>query len=139
MTRERRTYTDRSSAPIRARPGAIDVSQDPTPGFYRYRLRAGAVKGVVRIWYGPPNDPVTGEPLDRSWRHQAEFNGKPIELEDVWPKCGGEPVTEAEYRRAIARQDWAREAAPTSAYADPKRKADLLSEPLPSFRSRDPQ
>lgn len=132
MTRQHRNYGDRTG-PIKAPPGSIDISLEPAPGFYRHRLRSGAIKGVVRIWFGPPNDPITGEPLDRSWRHQAEFNGKYIEIDEVWPKCGGEPVTETEYRRAIARQDWAKEAAPHSAYADPKRKADLLNEPLPTF------
>lgn len=106
---------------------------EPVAGFYRYRLRSGAVYGVARIWYGPPKDPLTGEEMDRSWRWQAEFNGEYIDLDRVWPACGRQPVDEAEYRRAIKQQAWAREHAPNSAYADSKRKVDLLSTrtPLP--------
>ena len=109
-----------------------DVSQ-PTPGYFRHRLRSGAITGGVRIWFGPPSDPVTGEVLDRHWRWQAEMNGDPIDFDRVWPACTGQPITEQEYQRLCARQAWAQKAAPESSYADPFRRRDPLStnEPLP--------
>lgn len=114
MTRAARTYGERQ--PHRAFDG-IDV-ESPVEGYYKMRLRAGAVYSVVWIHYGPPNDPLTGEPLDRSWRWQAHANGELIPFEDAWPKCAKLPATEADYRRAIARQRWAQENAPGTAYAD---------------------
>lgn len=103
----------------------------PVAGYYRFRLRSGGVRGVVRIWHGPPHDPVTGEEMDRSWRWQAQFNGEYIDVDRVWPTCAGDPTDEQHYRRAIARQKWAQENAPGSAYADPRAKHDPLSAPLP--------
>lgn len=127
MTRAARTYGERQ--PHRAFDG-IDV-ESPVEGYYKMRLRAGAVYSVVWIHYGPPNDPLTGEPLDRSWRWQAHANGELIPFEDAWPKCAKLPATEADYRRAIARQRWAQENAPGTAYADPRAKYDPLDSPLP--------
>jgi hypothetical protein len=71
--------------------------------------------------------------MDRSWRWQAEFDGEPVDLDRVWPECVGRPITETEYQALVARREWAKQHAPDSSYADPRRKRDLLSrsEPLP--------
>lgn len=108
--------------------GAQDVSE-PKAGFFRHKLRSGGVVGAVRIWHGPPHDPVTGEEMDRSHRWQAEFLGEYAEFLDVWPACAGDAneITEAEYRALIARKEWAKTNAPASAYANPKRRYDPLS------------
>ena len=112
--------------------GSVDVST-PKAGFYRYRLGQGTVRGGVRLWHGPPHDPVTGEEMDRSWRWQAEFDGEPIDFDRVWPACAKEEITEAEHRALINRRAWARENAPDSAYAQIGRRHDPLaaSAPLP--------
>lgn len=122
MTRATRTYADHPGH--RAYAG-LDVST-PTAGFYRMKMRAGGVYGGVKVWYGPPLDPVTGDELDRGWRWQATFDGRAIDLDRVWPACGREPITEAEYARLIMQASWAREHAPGSAYADLGRKYDPL-------------
>lgn len=103
----------------------------PEPGYFRFRLSARAIRGGVRIWHGPPHDPVTGEELDRSWRWQAEMNGEPIDFDRVWPACTGEPISEAEYQRYCARREWAERNAPDSAYADARRAHDPLSKEAP--------
>lgn len=127
MTRATRTYGER--AEHRTFEG-LDVST-PTAGFYRMRLRSGGVYGAVRIWHGPPHDPVTGEEMDRSWRWQATFDGRDIDLDRVWPACGKEPVPESEYTRLLMQATWARENAPESAYADHRQKIDRLSKSTP--------
>lgn len=127
MTRAPRTYGDR--ARHRAFEG-LDVST-PTAGFYRMKLRSGGVYGAVKVWHGPPLDPVTGEELDRSWRWQATYDGQDIDLDRVWPACGREPISEAEYTRLIMQSTWARQNAPDSAYADHGRKIDRLSPDTP--------
>jgi hypothetical protein len=112
--------------------GATDVST-PQAGYFRHRLHGGAVRGGVRIFYGPPADPVTGEVLDRSWRWQAEFDGEPIDFDRVWPDCTGDPISAEEYRTYVARRRWAEQHAPDSSYAERSRRRDPLStsEPLP--------
>ena len=123
-----------ASAPVAAMhvAGAVDVSA-PVPGFYRAKLRGNGIAGGVRIWFGPPLDPETGEELDRSHRFQAEFNGDYVEIDDVWPVCAGDPISEPDYHNYRMRAVWARRNAPRSAYADPKRRYDPLSNdnPLP--------
>lgn len=130
--RSRTAYADMASEqPARQFEGA-DVSR-PVEGYFRFKLVSGSVYGGVRIWYGAPLDPETGEELDRSWRWQATFDGEPIDLDRVWPACVGDPITEGEHRNYLRRREWARKNAPDSAYAERGRKIDLLSlkEPLP--------
>lgn len=104
---------------------------EPVPGYYRMRLRKGGMHVAVRIWHGPPNDPVTGEELDRSWRFQAEINGRYAEIDRVWPSCAGEPIDEAEARYLTERQRWGEENAPDSPQANPMKRVNLLTAPLP--------
>lgn len=130
-----RTHRSYSEVPRRLQmpPAAgADVST-PEAGFFRYRMGRDTIAGGVRIWHGPPHDPVTGEELDRSWRWQAQFDGEPVEFDRVWPACVGEPISEADYERYRARKAWARQHVPDSAYAETGRKRDLLStsDPLP--------
>jgi hypothetical protein len=85
----------------------------------------------VRIWHGPPLDPVTGEELDRSWRWQAQANGELVEFDDVWPGCAGDPITERQYREYAAQQRWAQQHAPDSSFANPRQRHDPLTALLP--------
>ena len=128
-----RTFTDYAERrPTTTRAAGYDVST-PTAGYYRMRLTSGGVYGAVRIWYGQPPDPVTGELLDRSLRWQATFNNEPIDLDRVWPVCGREPISSDEAARLIQQAEWAKRAAPDSAYANPRARIDRLSRntPLP--------
>lgn len=112
--------------------GAVDVSK-PVAGFYRGKLRGGAVVGGIRIWFGPPYDPVTGEVLDRSWRWMAHFDGQECDFDAVWPVCAGSPITEQMYREFVGRREWAKRNAPDSAFAKPTKRYDPLdnSNPMP--------
>jgi hypothetical protein len=103
----------------------------PVAGFYRFRFRSGAHPVGVRIWHGPPLDPMTGEEMDRSWRWQATANRRPVDLDRVWPRCAKEPIDEREHDYLAGVQDWAERHAPDSAQADPRRKINLLTSLLP--------
>jgi hypothetical protein len=112
-------------------PGQIDVSE-PMAGFYRMRIGAGTVSIGIRILFGAPHDPVTGEPLDRSLRWQAfADDGELLDWDRIWPACAKHPITEAEFRAKQGRRAWAEQAAPDSAYADRKAKYDPLSRSTP--------
>ena len=126
-----RAYLDYTKAA--AVPAGRFVGFDPNipiAGHYRFRMRSGGALCGVRIWFGPPLDPVTGEELDRSLRWQALVNDEPVDLDRVWPKCAADLISEEEYRHFCRVQDWARENAPDSPMADPRRKADPLSSPI---------
>lgn len=127
MTRKPLSYAD-AAQPVRSFEG-FDVEK-PIEGYYRMKLVSGGVYGVVRVWYGAPLDPITGEEMDRSWRWQAAWNGELIDFERAWPACAKLPATEADYRVAIRRQEWARQHAPTSGYADGRTRHNPLDAPL---------
>ena len=131
MTRDSTPYGEQHVRPVHVA-GAVDV-ETPVAGYYRLRLSGGSVRGGVKLFFGPPNDPITGEELDRGWRWQAFFNDEPIDFNRVWPNCAGDPISEADYRRMCRRVAWAQEHAPDSAYAQTGRKFDHLSaaSPLP--------
>lgn len=97
----------------------------PTAGFYAMRLVRNGPLVPVRIWYGPPHDPVTGEELDRSHRYQAELGGKPTDVDRVWPWCAKHPIDEAEYRYMLGVSQWAAEHAPKEPEAQPRQPVDL--------------
>lgn len=126
MTRAHLDYTQRRAA--RTFEG-FDVDA-PIAGHYRIWPDGGMASGI-RVWFGPPLDPVTGEELDRSHRWQAHENGAYVELERVWPKAAKDPITQAEYEYLVGRVEWGRKHAPDSPQAQPRRKVDLLTAPLP--------
>lgn len=126
-----RAYVD-YTARTEAVDGFVGYSVEvPTAGYYRTRLRSGGVYVGVRIWYGQPLDPETGGEMDRSLRWQAMCNGRYIDLDRVWPKCGREPIDEAEYRYLARLQAWGEENAPDSPQANPYKAIDLRTAPIP--------
>lgn len=127
--RDRTAYADMGSRPV-SLDGAVAISQ-PVAGFYRGKLRSGSIVGGIRIWFGAPLDPVTGEELDRSHRWQAEFDGEPVDFDAVWPKCAGSPISERDYREFVGRREWARKNAPGSAYAKIGHRYDPLADENP--------
>lgn len=125
-----RTAIDYASA-APAAPGTFagfDVDA-PVPGYYRMRLNAAGVDVGIRIWFGPPKDPVTGEELDRSHRWQAEANGRPIDLDRVWPVCAKNPIDEAQHDYLASLQRWGAENG-HEALADPRRPLSPLHSPM---------
>lgn len=97
----------------------------PEEGFYRTRLVKNGVWVPVKITYGPPRDPDTGETLDRSWRWTALRAGEEVDVFDVWPGCSGAPITEEEYEFQLADAAWARKYAPIDPKANPRKAVDL--------------
>lgn len=131
MTRSARPYADGAAVARTFEGFNTDV---PVAGFYRMKLRSGGVLVGIRVWYGAPLDPVTGEEMDRGWRWQAQADdGGMIELDRVWPACARSPITEADFRVRQGRRRWAEKEAPDSAYANRGQKYDPLSgsTPLP--------
>lgn len=126
MSRIEGRYRDGAQAPADYQGFDPDV---PEAGYYRMRLRAGAVWVAIRIWFGPPRDPLTGEVMDRSHRWQATANGKPIDLERVWPQCAADPIDEAEARHLIKLQRWGQQTG-HAALADPTRRINPLTTPM---------
>lgn len=116
--------------------------------FLLKKRRAGRVDVPIRIFFGPPRDPDTGEPMDRSWRWQVEINGVlagdperpayiggfPVESIDVfWPHCATEPIDRAEYDYRVARADYAEEHDPDDPYGGTGARIDPLTATLPFF------
>jgi hypothetical protein len=132
VTRNSVPYAEREVRAVHVA-GSVDVTT-PVAGWFKIKLGRDTVLRAVRIWNGPPADPITGELLDRSWRWQAMLDdGALVDFDRVWPACARDPIDEQEFNRCVARTIWAREHAADSAYAERGAKIDLLSRshPLP--------
>lgn len=128
MTRAHMDY----SAPASAVTPGVGFDPDlPIAGLYKMRLRSGGMPVGIRIWFGQPKDPVTGELMDRSLRWQAEANGRAIDLDRAWPRCADQPIDAKEHAYLTSLQSWGEEQAPDSPQADPTRRVDFLTAPIP--------
>lgn len=125
--------TARSTIDYTARRSLAQGGYDPDvpePGYYRFRLRSGAVAVGVHIFYGQTLDPETGEPLER-WGWKAAINGERVPVERVWPQCAASPIGKAEHDYLISLQEWGRVHDPDGPQANPTQRVDLLTAPLP--------
>lgn len=108
------------------------------------RRRALRVDMPVRIWFGQPDDPVTGEPIDRSPRWRIQIGGVDLDeepltiggitftaLSDFWPACMREPIDEPDYRFRIERQEWAAEYDPFDPFGETGGRIDAMTATLP--------
>lgn len=95
-------------------------------------VRGGPLVGV-RIWYGQPLEPWTGEIMDRAHCWNAEVNGEWVELERVWPQCTGDAIDEDEYNFLSQRTDWARRNDAYDPLAQPRRKTNWDTATVPTF------
>lgn len=93
----------------------------PTAGFYRGRMVRGGPWLAIRIWFGPPLDPDTGEECDRAKRWQATRGGAEADPRQLWPYVANHPIAEAEFNymsalraHAVKHEPDMPEAAPTS-------------------------
>ena len=133
MTRDPTPYGDdsrRGTSDFRKPINGPEGSDVPVSGFYRGKLRSGGALCGFHIWYGAPLDPLTGEELDRSHRWQAHCNGEYVEIEDVWPYGVQLQITEIAYNKHCQQQRWAKDNAPQSALADPRRKSNPITSPI---------
>lgn len=107
-------------------PLRVDV---PVAGHYRVKLAKGAVWSPVKLWFGPPLDPVTGEELDRSPRWQALVRGKLWErgVLDLWAWCAGQPIGENEYEYLMAIHRHASAHEPDMPEASPREAINHLT------------
>jgi hypothetical protein len=120
---------------------AFDWKAGPQPGFYRVHYVRGGPAIPAEIRYGPPNDPVTGQPLDRSWVWELFVEGQQLRLDSpdspgalreaitavaTW----GGPITKEEYDFLLQERAWVRRYAAETPEADPRKAADLGKEPL---------
>ncbi len=127
MSRDGTLYAEMRGSAVFA---GQDVSK-PEAGFFRHKLRGGAVSVGVRIYHGPPLDPVTGEVLDRSWRWQADVNGRFFsDFDRVWPGCTKAPISEQEYTYLSSLQEWGEQHSPSSPEANPHKAVNWLTAPL---------
>lgn len=101
----------------------------PVAGCYRVQLvKRGPFVGL-RIYFGPPADPSTGEEMDRTPRWVASVNGQQVvDAMRFWPHCAREPISFADYLHLCRR---ARTMDPSDPYYDPTKPVDPSTAPPP--------
>jgi hypothetical protein len=126
---ETERYSRRHGAPAPSRGPAYDA-ETPVPGCYRIRLRAGGPPVALRIWRGPSIDPATGEEVQERGHHwQCAVNGgERVPVEQYWPGCARDPISQAEHDRLAAA---ATTMDPDDAFYDPRKPIDRLTAPMP--------
>lgn len=126
---------------IRERGGADPLIE----GYYLIRLdRSRRVSIPVRIWFGAPCDPETGEELDRAPRWQIKIgfqllDDQPLniggvrinELIDVWPTCARNPIDEIDWRFRLERAEWATDHDDSDPYSQLGGRIDPMTCSLP--------
>lgn len=96
----------------------------PVAGFYQTRLVRGGPFVAVRVWFGQPYDPATGEYCDRSYRWRAAIDGEQVDVWRVWPACSGRPISEGEYRYLRTMSAHAKTYEPMMPEASPRKPID---------------
>ena len=108
-------------------PAKIDAPRpdEPQAGFYKTKMVRGGPWVPVRLWYGEPLDPETGERLDRSPRWQCLVGQDWRDPFATWPRCCDRPISADEYRFLIDDADWCKKFAPQEPPANPGAAIDL--------------
>lgn len=122
-------YANRQGERAAPRGPAYDP-ETPVPGCFRIRLRRGGPPVALRIWLGLPIDPATGDEVEeRGFRWQCAINGgERVPVEDYWPGCARDPISQAEHDRIVAES---RTMDPDSHFYNPRKPVDRLTAPMP--------
>jgi len=128
MTRRIDKYDNRRG-PVSVRAGPTFDADLPVAGCYQVRLVRHGPPCALRVWFGLPLDPVTGEELDRAPVWLARVNGgQPRPASWFWPECATHPISQEEHDRLVQLH---RTLDPRSAFYDPLRPLDPLTTPVP--------
>jgi hypothetical protein len=108
-------------------------------GYYLLQL-ANRAALPVRVWFGPPLDPETGEELERAHRWQIQIGFQLLEdapmrigeiwfndITDVWPVAAKVEIDEAEWRFRLERAEWASSYDPNDAMGNLGRRFDPMT------------
>ncbi len=109
------------------------------PFFYKIRLAKGSVWSALKVWFGPPVDPINEQPMwDRSPIWRAFLNGEHVPIEDIMtemdgvtglPTIKGDACTEEDYLFYLRDHLWAKANKPDDPAANPRQKIDLNALP----------
>ena len=81
----------------------------PIAGYYLARKVRNGPLLPVHIWFGVTPDPdFPDNPMDRSPVWHAVHDGQEVDIFTIWPWCGRNPITEADYRCRMDQAAWDR-------------------------------
>ena len=111
---------------IQARGFLNGVNADvPEAGYYRRKLVSGGVDVAIKIWYGFPYHPETGDISERRWGWHALRDGELVDVFECWPGCSGARITEDEYNFMLADAEHCRQYIPSDPKARPRERIEL--------------
>jgi hypothetical protein len=106
--------------------------EKPECGWFKTRVIRGGLFIPARIWMYQHVCPSTGELLDDEVL-QCEVDGKYRDPAEEWPWLMARPISKAEYKYMVARQEWTKAYAPDDPAARPRQPVDWTKVPIPSF------
>ncbi len=104
------------------------------PTYHKIRLVKGGPFCGLKVWYGVPIDPITGETLiERPAIWRAEVNGEQMPINDVAPQFADGTghvtrdgmISESEYLYYCNVTKWAVAYSPNDPYATPRKTIDM--------------
>lgn len=97
----------------------------PKEGYYGLRLVANGPLVPVRIWFGVTPDPdFPDNHMDRGPSWHFSLGRDCAAMDEVWPMCAKNPITEREWRHLVRLENWARGDAPQEPEANPRKAID---------------
>lgn len=108
------------------------IHGEPECGWFQRKLVRGGPFVGARIWLHQVVDPDTGELLEDE-RFLCVVDGQMRDAVDQWTYLAGNPVSEAQYRYLVSLSRYAKAHDPVEPLADPKKKIDRMTFPLPLF------
>lgn len=94
-------------------------------GYYKLRKTKGGVWVAAELIWGPPEDPITGEALDRSWRWWVKVNGRYDPKMNLYRVTNSPRITKAKHDSMVEVHNWAVENARALPEANPHRPVKL--------------
>lgn len=112
--------------------GPAREMERPSCGWFLMRLAKGAVEVAASIQYErTEHEPDCVENrMERSSVLTGRINGEVCDWREIW-HSRTKGITKAEHDWRIADSTWAKRYAPTLPEADPRKKVDLRTVPMP--------
>lgn len=108
------------------------ITEDPQPGFYKRKLVKGGPFVPVHIWLVLSQRDEAGDRMCDEKLFCA-VDGRLVDVDLHWSYCCASPITEAEFDYLSKVSQYAKANNQREPLANPRRKINALSFPLPTF------
>lgn len=110
------------------------ITHEPQCGYFRRKMVRGGPWVPVEIYLKYSTD-MDGDLVSPEVM-VCNVNGKACDPEDQWTYVAGSPITLVEYEYLRRLSVWARTSDSNEPLADPRKKIDMMTTPIPVFKKK---